>query len=323
MPFMRHHELGATGARVSELCLSTLNFGWTIRPEEAWSFLDRFHASGGNFLLAAGLCPGLAHPLWTEEPEVGVGRWWRARKLRRDDLVLATKLVLSPSALAARGEIEGCLDASLRRLQTDHADVVVLDLPENTAAVSECVEVMDRLVRKGKVRHVAAGGVAAWHFSALATRAAGIAEWKVLSADYSLLDRSAERLLAGLMPPLPGFVAQSPLAGGSLAVREGRRPGSGQRRWHDLRAGREGPETREVRVALTAVAAECESTLAQVAIAWVLSNPAVSSVVLSALSLNQLTDAIGACSLDLSWSQLRRLDLASSLPLRSPAVAAG
>jgi aryl-alcohol dehydrogenase-like predicted oxidoreductase len=323
MTLIRHNELGATGAVVSELCLSTLNFGWTIRPEAAWAFLDRFHADGGNFLLAAGLCPGVTRPLWTEAPEVCVGRWWRSRELRREELVLATKLVLSSRGRASGEEIEACLDASLRRLQTDHVDLVVFDPPDPAPAMAEWIETMARLVRKGKVSHVAAGSVLAWHLAALATRATGLPAWQALSADYSLLDRSAERLLAGLTPPLPGFVAQSPLAGGILAGREARRPHPEVRRRRETPAGRSDGEAEKIRSALAAVAAECESTLAQVAIAWALSNPAVSSVVLSALSLNQLTDAIGACTVDLAWTQLRRLDLASSLLANAPAALVG
>lgn len=320
MNLIRSNDLGRTGLLVSELCLSTLNFGWRIRPEEAPRLLDRFHEDGGNFLLAAGLCPGAAsRHSWTEAPERCVGRWWRTRGLARENLVLATKLIVPSSARVDSAEIEACLLASLERLETDRVDLLVFDFPADSPAVAGKIEAVARFVDKGLVGHIAVGGLSSRHPSE------GMPErrWSALSCDYSLLERGAERLFEGRSRPLPGFVAQSPLAGGFLALREGGGSSHETRHRRHLFATRGGTRAEEIRATLATVAEECEATLAQVAISWVLSNPAVSSVVVSALSPDQLIDSIGACTLDLSWSQLRRLDLASSRPAAATEALAG
>ncbi len=314
---MKQHPLGRTGLQVSELCLGTMSFGWRTRPSIAMDLLDRFHAAGGNFIEAAGMCPSLpAQPDWVTFPESCMGDWLKQRRIPRDSMVLATRLVWTSGFGITKAAITAGCEASLRRLGTDYLDLLVCDAGP-VQEIPELLGWINELVQGGKVRHLALSGLAGQQFGATlsASRGANSVRLEAVQANYSLTERAHEtELMAHCHRSGLGFLARSPLAGGFLAGPGGPRPLHETQRVRNLREWYGNPRDRAIRDAVAAAAQNLGVTMAQVSLSWVLSNPAVTAAVIAPLSTHQLDDALGACHVDLPWPQLRRLDLVSSSP---------
>lgn len=314
---MKQHPLGRTGLQVSELCLGTMSFGWRTRPSTAMDLLDRFHAAGGNFIEAAGMCPNLpAQPDWVTFPESCMGDWLKQRSVPRSSMVLATRVVWTPGFEVTKAAITACCEASLRRLGTDYLDLLVCDTGPNQE-LSELLDWAHEMVRAGKVRHLVLSGAAAQEFGTTlsAPRAADSVRVEAVQANYSLTERGHEtELMTHCHRSGLGFLARSSLAGGFLAGPGRPRPLHDTQRARNLREWYGNPRDRAIRDAVAAAAQNLGVSMAQVSLSWVLSNPAVTAAVIAPLSTYQLNDVLGACNVDLPWPQLRRLDLVSSSP---------
>lgn len=322
---MKRRPLGHTGLHVSELCLGTMSFGWRTRHSTALTLLDEFVEAGGTFLEAAQICPDvLTPPDWAGLPESSIGDWLRSRQHPRESLILATRLVWNPDRHLPSDSLANCCEASLRRLKTDYLDLLVCDWTPTTPQLEDMLHGLTRLVEQGKVRHLAVSSFGAWQTGEnlrqnSLRQLAGIG---TIQADYSLLDRQSEPQLLGPNAGRLGFIARSPLAGGFLAL-----PNHACQSLQDPRRRRNlhlryGHSTGQaVCSAVESVAKDLGATMAQVSYSWVLSNPAVSALLIAPLSVNQLHDAIEATDLSLSWPQLRRLDLVSSTYLSPEDIA--
>lgn len=318
---IKQRTMGRTGLKLSELCLGTLNFGWKTNEKNAFAILDAYHAAGGNFIQATSHNPEAFLPSTaaTLSEEI-VGRWWVSRKIRREDLFLATRIYVRQPADGNEGSFntvlrEACRD-SLRRLCTDTLDLVVFEWNDGLVPMAVTLEAFDHVVRSGLVRYIGAGSFPVWRVVDSLGRAYlhNYCRMEALQADYSLITRARfepetmdlcqERRLA--------FFARSPLAGGFLARQRDTEPAydSVRRDWLMERFGNAYGDAAQAAVA--AVAARHEASSAQVALSWVLHNPAVTSAVIGVHSVAQLGELVHATALSLSPIDLMQLDYATA-----------
>ena len=313
MTQMRYRLLGRTGVRVSELCLGAMLFGSGADRDEAARIVRRFADAGGNFLdTANGYAGG--------ESERIVGELLRGE---RDRWVLASKYGLSTDRAdpngggASRKSLRRAVDASLRRLGTDHIDLYYLHVWDAYTQVEEVVTALDELVQAGKILYPAISDAPAW----LVARAITLAEerdrapFAALQIPYSLVERTVEPELLRMARALDvAVVSWAPLGGGFLTGRYGtdrERPAEGRQAAREQSAHR-----LAVADALNAVAAERGATATQVAIAWLLGRQDRAQVIpiLGIRSDAHLADNLGALDLELTQDEVARLDAVSAVP---------
>ncbi|MEU2308399.1 aldo/keto reductase [Streptomyces misionensis] len=321
--------LGRSGLRVSPLALGTATFGtdwgWGAAEDEARKLFDLYVERGGNFLDTA--------DTYTDgSSERLLGAFSRGR---RERLVLATKYTTlrrpgdPNSGGAHRKNLFDSVHASLRRLDTDYIDLLYLHVWDFTTPVEEILRGLDDLVRQGKVLYAAISNAPAWQVSRMQT-IADLRGWSPLVAlqiEYNLVERGGERDLIPMAREMGlGVIPYSPLAGGVLTGKYGRADltsadassGAGTRKSLNLALGTLTERSLAVADAVKEVAAELGRTPGQVALAWTLRNPGVTAPVIGARTPAQLEDNLGALEVDLTDSQLARLDEAGAVGLGYP-----
>jgi aryl-alcohol dehydrogenase-like predicted oxidoreductase len=323
---MRYKLLGRTGLRVSELCLGTMTFGedwgWGAPKEECARILDAYAAAGGNFIDTSNrYTEGSSESILGELIAPDRERW-----------VLATKYGLSlrpddPNAGGGhRKHLVQALEASLRRLRTDYVDVLWLHLWDVFTPVEELMRALDDVVRSGKALYVGISDSPAWVVAQANTLAElrGWTPFAGLQAQYSLIERSAERDLLPMARALGLTVTTfEPLGGGLLTGRFGsdREPPPGTRIATTEYARRAASE-RNIAIADTvnAVAAERGASPAQVAIAWVRAQQRRAAIVpiVGSRRREQIEDSLGAVEVELTSEELDRLDDAGAIELGFP-----
>ena len=325
---MEYRTLGSSGLRVSVLTMGTMTFGGRDKFNlvgstdigEARAQIDLCLAAGVNLIDTADVYSnGLSEEI--------VGH---AVKGRRDEVLLATKVRMpmgpgpNDAGLSRHHIITGCED-SLRRLGTDHIDLYQVHEWDGQTPLEETLDALDLLIRSGKVRYVGASNYTAWQLmKALGTaERGGLPRFVSQQIYYSLQARDAEYELVPLAVDQGiGVLVWSPLAGGLLSgkYRRGVQPPAGSRHLSDWN---EPPvydqeklyDTIEV---LVAVGEEHGVSAAQVALAYLLGKPAVTSLVVGARTREQLADNLAAADLVLSAEQQARLDEVSRPPLLYP-----
>ena len=315
---IKQRTLGRTGLKVSELCLGTMNFGWTTDESKAFAILDAYFAAGGNFIQATGYCPvtpmTAASTTFSEEV---VGRWRNSRGIARSKLVLATRIHLgrAPDGVPPGRFAQDCVRQSLRRLEVQYLDLVVIEWSDSLLPLHGLMDVFDALVRGGLVRYVGAANFPVWRVVETLGRAFlnNHSRMETLQSDYSLMTRAhfEPEAMALSQEQRLGFLARSPLAGGFLArgTGFGDRFNSSRRDWLEQRFGNAYGEAAQAAVADVALRHEASS--AQVALSWVLHNPAVTAAVIGVQSVRQLNELIPATSLTLSHRDLEQLERAT------------
>ncbi len=327
---MRHQPLGRTGLFVSELCLGTMTFGgstgiWgqigNLQQSDAERLVGQAIDAGINFIDTADVYSGGASEQIT-------GQALRNLKVPRENVVIATKVFgeTGPGANSrgtSRGHILDGVKASLKRLQLDHIDLYQVHGFDPATPVEETVRALDLLVRQGHVRYVGVSNWAAWQI----VKALGIAErlglsrFESLQAYYTIAGRDLEReLIPMLRSEGVGLMVWSPLAGGLLSGKYGRDASAeaGSRRTtFDFP-----PVDRERAYgcidAMRPIAEARGVSVAQVALAWLLHQPQVTSVIVGAKRPEQLADNLAATQLTLTPAELATLDDASRLPAEYP-----
>ncbi|GAA2365850.1 aldo/keto reductase [Dactylosporangium salmoneum] len=314
--------LGPTGLRVSPLGLGTMTFGaagWHAGEDAARAIFRRYLDRGGNFVDTADIYSGGA-------AEELLGRLIRETGAR-DRLVLATKFggPTDPTDPNARGNgrkhMLAALDASLRRLGTDHVDVYWLHLWDRVSGPEEVMATFDALVRSGKVRAAGLSNVPAW-WAAKAQTLARHRGWEPVAAlqlEYSLIERTLEfEHLPAALDLGMSIVPWSPLGNGLLTGKYSRAIGPG--------AGRLAPDSgwplpvdpddRQWGIvdALRSVAADLGRSPAQVALRWLAGRPAVTGTLIGATTVEQLDANLAALSFGLPRELRERLDAASAPP---------
>jgi aryl-alcohol dehydrogenase-like predicted oxidoreductase len=319
---MEYRTLGNSGTVVSTLCLGTMTFGSESDEKVAHEQLDRFLEQGGNFLDTADVYSD-------GESETIIGRWLAARSRARDQVVIATKARFArgdgPNDIGlSRVSLSRALEASLRRLGVETIDLYQAHAWDPLTPIEETLRFFDDAVRAGKIQYVGVSNFIGWQLqkAALLTRHLGLAPIVTLQPQYNLLQRAVEFELTQVCANEHiGILPWSPLGGGWLSgkYQRDRAPAGRTRLGEDPERGmeayaRRNPEERTWRVidAVRAVAEARGVSMAQVALAWLVDRPAVTSVILGARTLEQLDDNLGAAQLHLSAEETARLDQAST-----------
>jgi aryl-alcohol dehydrogenase-like predicted oxidoreductase len=307
---MEYTHLGRSGLTVSRLCLGTMNFGWKTEESDSHAIMDRALAEGINFFDTAnvyGFDVGKGH---TEEV---LGSWFAQGGERREKTVLATKVYGGMSDwpndtfLSARNIVRAC-EASLRRMQTDWIDLYQFHHVDLKTPWEEIWQACETLVAQGKVLYVGSSNHAAWQLAA-ANEAAARRNFQGLVSEqshYNLLTRHVElEVLPAAQHYGIGIIPWSPLAGGLLAgVLE--KP-EGTRRSEDRNQRR----VERHRAALQEYEAFCREighAPADVGLAWLLHQPAVTSPIVGPRTMEQFEGSLRALEVGLDDEQLARLD---------------
>jgi aryl-alcohol dehydrogenase-like predicted oxidoreductase len=307
---MEHTHLGRSGLLVSRLCLGTMNFGPETSEEDSHAIMDRALDEGVNFFDSANVYGWRTGEGVTEQI---VGRWFAKGGGRREKVVIATKLYGSMgdwpnfsklSALNIRRACEG----SLRRLQTDHIDLYQMHHVDRDAPWDEVWEAMDVLVRQGKVLYVGSSNFAGWHV-VQANEAARARHSFGLVSEQSLYNLAARTVELEVLPACQaygvGVIPWSPLAGGLLGgilrkTREGRSASDQVRQ----RLERHRPQVEEYE----GFCDELGERPADVALAWLLHQPAVTAPIVGPRTMEQFEQSLRALELALDDKALDRLD---------------
>lgn len=328
---MTYRTLGSSGLSVFPLALGTMQFGWTADEQTSFAILDAFVEGGGNLIDTADL-----YSNWVEGNSGGVseeiiGRWLKARGLR-DQVLISTK-VRGPmgengsegrkhpkqrEGLSRRWIIKACED-SLQRLGVDHIDLYHAHWIDSQVPIEETLSAFTDLVRKGYVRYLGCSNFSAWRLmqALWVSDSSGFERFVALQPEYSIAHPTREifeRELARACETYGvGVIPYSPLAGGFLTgkYKKGeplpdsvRAKGIGQNRFND--------KNWAILEVLEEVASSNNANVAQVSLAWLLSKRYVSAPIVGANSIEQLRGVLPAATLQLSASDLERLDEVSS-----------
>lgn len=319
---MEYRYLGRTGLKVSTICLGTMQFGWTTDEARAFEVMTRAVGLGCNFFDTADV-----YSRWAEGNPGGVseeiiGRWLVQGVVRRQDIILATKVRGAMSDAEtdqglSRHHIMAAVEGSLRRLQTDYIDLYQVHWPDTDTPLEETLRALDDLVRAGKVRYIGCSNYPAWLLAKALwiSDVHNLARFDSLQPHYNLVYRAEfERELQPLcLDQGIGVIPYSPLAGGFLTGKyrpgqpmpDSARAAGVQRRYMN--------DTGYAAVAkLEQVGLLHEATVAQTAIAWVLANPAVTSAIIGANDVAQLEETARGALVRLSEAEKTALDEATS-----------
>lgn len=319
---MDYRTLGASGAVVSNYALGTMTFGAEATEEQSHAILDRYVTAGGNFIDTADVySAGVSEEI--------IGRWLAARPDARDSVVIASKgrfpMGAAPNDVGtSRRHLTRALDDSLRRLGVDHIDLYQLHAWDPITPLEESLRFLDDAVRSGKIGYYGFSNFLGWQLTKAVhlARAHGWNPPVTLQPQYSLLVREIEsEIVPASLDAGIGLLPWSPLGGGWLsgkyrrdqapqgATRLGENPKRGMEAWEARNAD---PRTWEIVDAVHAIAEGHKASDAQVALAWLAEQPAVTSVILGARSVEQLEDNLAAAGLKLSDDELARLDEVSA-----------
>src|SRR4051812_32986009 len=315
---MRNVPLGRTGLFVSELCLGTMTFGGTdgiwgkigdLGQADAERLVGQALDAGINFIDTADVYAGGVS-------ETITGQALKNLKIARESVVVATKVFgeTSPGANGrgnSRGHIMDGVKASLRRLQLEHIDLYQIHGFDPATPIEETVRALDQLVRHGHVRYVGVSNWAAWQI----VKALGVAErlglsrFESLQAYYTVAGRDLEREIVPMLESEGlGLMVWSPLAGGLLSGKYGREqqaePGSRRMAFDFPPVDKD--RAWDVVDAMRPIAQAHGVSVAQVALAWLLHQPVITSVIVGAKKPEQLADNIAATNVKLSAEDLAK-----------------
>lgn len=316
---MEHVRLGRSGLPVSRLCLGTMTFGLQCDEKTSQAILERALEGGITFLDTAD-----AYPLGGDLSTVGRTEEILGRALtgKRDDVVLATKCFMPvgrhhwDGGMSAK-HILSAIDGSLRRLQTDYVDLYQLHFDDRLTPLDETLRALDDVVRAGKARYIGVSNWAAWRLALAVGRAQLLRCAPIVSVQprYNLLYRANERDLFPLCQAVGvGVIPYNPIAGGLLSGKHRRQEDAPEGRftlgnagtmyrdryWHDREF--------DTVDALRPLAADAGISLVQLAIGWVLAQPAITAPIVGASRPEQLADALAAADEPLDPELVRRLD---------------
>lgn len=327
---MEYKTLGNTGLLVSNLCLGTMTFHG---GQGFWKAIGSVDQAGAEGLIKASLDAGInffdTADVYSEgESEKALGQAFKNLNIARKDVVVATKVFARVGSGrndvgASRGHIMDAIDASLRRLQMDYVDLYQIHGNDSVTPVEETLRALDTLVNQGKVRYIGCSNWQAWKLA----KALSISEFKnlarfdTLQAYYSIASRDIEREIVPLLEAeKTGLLVWSPLAGGLLSgkfTRENQKPAGSRRSEFDF------PIVDKERVwkildVMAPIARAHDCSEARISLAWVLSKPLVTSVIIGAKRLDQLQDNLAAVDFELSPDEIKQLDDVSALPPEYP-----
>ncbi len=308
---MEYTHLGRSGLEVSRLCLGTMNFGPETTEEDSHSIMDHAHELGINFFDTANVYGWKKGEGITEQI---VGRWFAKGDGRRERTVIATKLYGSMSDwpndtfLSARNIRNAC-EGSLKRLQTDYIDLYQMHHVDRNTPFEEIWEAFEVLRQQGKVLYAGSSNFAAWHI----TKAQSVAEkrnFMGLVSEQSIYNLARRHVELEVLPACQdlgiGVIPWSPLHGGMLAgaLKKSR---DGSRRYKG-RAGEAIEEHREQIQRYEDFCDEKGENPADIGIAWLLQQPAVTAPIIGPRTMGQLDGALRALEIELTDKDIAQLD---------------
>ncbi len=326
---MKYKILGNTGLKVSVICLGTMNYGGkgffgymgNLNQAEVDEQIKTVTEAGVNFIDTANIySEGLS--------ETMIGQAIKTLSINRDDLILATKVrgtmgkTQNDLGLSKKHIIQQ-VEGSLKRLGTDYIDLYQIHTADPLTPIEDTIRTLDDLVRAGKIRYFGASNLAAWQLmKGLAySQYNHLDRFASLQANYSLDVRDAEReLVPLLLDQKVGMMIWSPLSGGLLTGKYKRNGSKEEGRlnsfpfppFHEERAY-------DVLDVLTPMAEQKNVSVSQLALAWLLHQPVVSSIIIGATKLHQLQDNIKSIDVIFTKHELEQLNEVSKLPLEYPA----
>ncbi|GAB4425154.1 MAG: aldo/keto reductase [Anaerolineae bacterium] len=314
---MEYRKLGRTGLKVSALCLGTMTFRWTSTEHQALRVLDRAYDAGINFIDTADVYSSWAPGNPGGVAERIIGRWLKTKP--RHQIIIATKvrgrMWDGPTGEGlSRHHIMAAVEGSLRRLGTDYIDLYQTHWPDWDTPLEETLRALDDLVRAGKVRYIGASNHAAW----LLTKALWIsdkynlARYDCIQPHYNLLNRAeVEPDLAALcLDQGIGMIPYSPLAGGFLTGKYTREtvPPDSRGAQNERIAALRTERNFQLLDALREMGELRGATIAQMALAWLFTQPFVTAPIVGANTVAQLEESLGAVGLRLTEDEMLRLD---------------
>ncbi|WP_017572399.1 aldo/keto reductase [Nocardiopsis halotolerans] len=334
---MRYRYLGDTGLSVSELYYGSFNFGGSAKflgaPDKDWAEFGTVPEDDVFALINTALDAGINFFDTADVYKNGMGEEFLGAALKkvRDRVVIGTKgrwrITDDPNDLgASRHHLFAAVEASLRRLDTDHIDLYHIHGFDPRTSLDETLRALDDLVTAGKVRYVGVSNFAAWHLmKALSvSERRGLTRFVCYQGYYNLAARDLEREIIPLaVDQKVGVTAWSPLAGGFLTGKyeRGERPEGS--RLANATAAESAPLTDEEQAfdivdEMRRIAARREASVAQVALNWLLAKPGVTSAVIGASKPHQLSDNLATMEWTLTEEEVARLDAVSEVPAPYP-----
>ncbi len=312
---MQYRSFGRTGVKVSELCLGCMMFGGKTTPEDSYDIIDKAIEAGINFLDTANV-----YSRGRSEEVTGEAL---KRNGKRHQIVLATKVHGTmadddPNMQGnSRRHIIQQAEASLRRLQTDYIDLYQIHRPQSDIPIDETLRALDDLVRDGKVRYIGTSTFAAWQVmeSLWVSKELGLNRFVCEQQPYNILDRRVERELLPMARTYGiATIPWSPLAGGLLTGKYTRNaPPPPDSRFANIEGNpiqqrRMVEQVYDVNEALTPMAEAKGCTVAQLALAWVLQQPGVTSPIIGPRTMAQFEDNLGAVDVSFTDDELAKID---------------
>ena len=328
---MRYNQFGSTGLFVSELCLGTMTFGGS--ESDVWGHIGRLQQQDVDGVVRRAFDAGInfidtANVYGQGQSELLTGQALKNLGIARDEVVVATKVFgemsKGPNGRGvSRYHVMTAVKASLQRLQLDHIDLYQIHGFDPATPIEEALRALDTLVQQGHVRYIGVSNWAAWQI----VKAIGISErlglsrFASLQAYYTIAGRDLERELVPMLRSEGlGLLVWSPLAGGLLSGKYSR---DGSTEQGSRRTTFDFPPVQldrawDVLDVMHRIAGARGVSVAQIALAWLLAQPAVTSVIIGAKRIDQLDDNIAATSVQLSADELAALDQVSRLPAEYP-----
>jgi len=318
---MEYRKLGNSGAVVTAYCLGTMTFGKESDEATSFALMNDYVEAGGNFLDTADVySAGVSEEI--------IGRWLKSRPGIAQDLVIATKgrfpMGAGPNDLGlSRKHLGAALDASLRRLGVEQVDLYQMHAWDALTPLEETLRFLDDSVRNGKIAYYGFSNFLGWQLTKAVwlAKANGYAPPVTLQPQYNLLVRDIEHeIVPAALDAGIGLLPWSPLGGGWLSgkYKRDQMPTGATRLGENPQRGMEAYDARNARSTTWAVIGAVEDIakargvgMAQVALAWVAAQPAVTSVILGVRTRQQLADNLGAAKLVLTADEIATLDAVS------------
>ncbi|MBI3760823.1 MAG: aldo/keto reductase [Chloroflexi bacterium] len=321
---MEYRNLGNTGLKVSELCLGTMQFGWTADEPTSYAVMSAAWEAGIRFWDTADVYSNWAKDNPGGVAETLIGQWMRTRSIPRDQIVIATKVrgKMGPGPNdegLTRRWIMRAVEASLRRLQTDYVDLYQTHFPDEATPIEETLRALDDLVHQGKARYVGCSNYRAWQLmqALWVSDKYNLARYDCLQPHYSLVNRAEyERELESVCRSYGiGVIPYSPLGGGFLTGK--------YRRGQSAPPGSRGESSQRVQGWMTernwSLLDKLEElgrargkSISQMALGWLLTRPGIISPIVGPKNVEQLNDNLGAVGLRLAGEEMTAMEEASA-----------
>lgn len=321
---MKLKKLGRTGTLVSELCLGTMTFGWHADEATSDKIMDNFVEAGGNFIDTANV--------YNEgKSEQIIGKWLLQND--RENFVIATKARFQTRNGAntiglSRKHLYHSVRQSLERLQTDYIDLFQVHAWDPLTPLEETFSAMNSLVEDGLVRYVGISNFRGWQFekALMLCRSRGWHEPVCLQPHYNIIVRATEyELLPMAQTEGISVIPWSPLAGGILSGKykdgvmnapPGTRIGDSKDKQYYRK--HDSDRVKQTISVLNEISEETKKSMPQIALNWLLRNPAVTSPIIGARNTEQLADNLGSVNWKLTQEQIERINNASALDVTYP-----